>query len=50
MALPVVSDWALMPRTVPAVVESAVSATSVPVKLPVLEKVEAPLYEPVAPP
>ena len=50
MALPVVRFCALMPRTVPAVVWSAVSATRVPVKLPVLENVFAPAYEFDAPP
>ena len=43
MALPVVRLWALMPSTVPVWVRSAVSATSVPVKAPVLEMVVAPL-------
>ena len=50
MALPVVRLFALIPRMVPAVVSSAVSATSVPVKFPVLEKVFAPTCESVAPP
>src|SRR6266851_3600197 len=42
IALPVVRFFALIPRTVPAVVWSAVSATSVPVKFPVLRNVFAP--------
>ena len=44
MALPLVRLCALMPRMVPAVVVSAVSATSVPLKLPLFAKVVAPAY------
>ena len=47
MALPEVRLCALMPSTVPVCVRSAVSATRVPVKAPVLEIVVAPLYESV---
>jgi len=50
IALPVVRFFALMPRTVPAVVASAVIATSVPVKSPVFAKVVAPAYEFAPPP
>jgi hypothetical protein len=50
MALPVVRLWPLIPRIVPAVVESAVSANSVPVNAPVLLIVFAPTSDPVAPP
>jgi len=39
-----------MPRIVPVVVESAVSASSVPVKAPVLLIVFWPVSEPAAPP
>ena len=42
MAFPVVKLWALIPRIVPPVVVSAVSATSVPLKLPLFANVVAP--------